>query len=82
MIKHPVSKEEKRKRTPRVQKEVELYRFNVHKPLPLLEYLLVKLPTLGRNKIKSFLTHKQVLVDGMVVLVTILNLQKKTLLLF
>ena len=67
MKKHPVNKEEKRKRTPRVQKEVELYRFNVHKPLPLLEYLLVKLPTLGRNKIKSFLTHKQVLVDGMVV---------------
>ncbi len=55
------------RKTTRAPKEVELYRFKVHKPLPLLEYLLVKLPSLGRNKIKSFLIHKQVLVDGMVV---------------
>lgn len=67
MKKKSVKSEEKIKKPSRVQKEVELYRFNVHKPLPLLEYLLFKLPSLSRNKIKSFLLHKQVLVDGMVV---------------
>lgn len=67
MKKRPVKKEEKKRVVTKTPKEVELYRFKVHKPLPLLEYLLVKLPSLGRNKIKSFLVHKQVLVDGMVV---------------
>ena len=67
MKKRVQKKEEPRKVPVKVQKEIELYRFKVHKPLPLLEYLLSKLPTLGRNKIKSFLVHKQVLVDGMVV---------------
>lgn len=57
--------EEKKKTFKKEKPEEKLYEFKVHKPLPLMEYLMSKLPTLGRNKIKSFLSHHQVLVDGM-----------------
>lgn len=59
-------KEQENKRR-REKKEEEIYHWKVHQPLPLLEYLIYKLPSLGRNKVKSFLIHRQVLVDGMVV---------------
>lgn len=49
----------------KIRPEEKLYEFKVHKPLPLMEYLMLKLPSLGRNKIKSILAHYQVLVDGM-----------------
>ncbi len=60
-------KEEKQGTRKTLRHEEELYRFKVHTPLPLLEYLMAKLPTCSRNKIKSFLSHNQVLVDGMTV---------------
>lgn len=58
-------KEEKKPFEKKARPEEKLYEFKVHKPLPLMEYLMTKLPSLGRNKIKSMLSHYQVLVDGM-----------------
>lgn len=59
--------EPRKERENKKRKEEEMYRWKVHQPLPLLEYLIYKLPSCGRNKIKNFLVHRQVLVDGMVV---------------
>ncbi len=67
MKKKKEQKEERREVRKDLRKETPLYRFKVHKSLPLLEYLILKLPSLSRTKIKSFLAHNQVLVDGMTV---------------
>lgn len=42
-------------------------RLTVSEPAELMEFLLSKLPSQGRNNIKSLLTHRQVLVDEKVV---------------
>ncbi len=68
MKKRTKRKDEKLEKKPverKIRPEEKLYEFKVHKPLPLMEYLMLKLPSLGRNKIKSILAHYQVLVDGM-----------------
>lgn len=68
MKKRTKRKDEKLEKKPverKIRLEEKLYEFKVHKPLPLMEYLMLKLPSLGRNKIKSILAHYQVLVDGM-----------------
>lgn len=68
MKKRAKRKDEKLEKKPverKIRPEEKLYEFKVHKPLPLMEYLMLKLPSLGRNKIKSILAHYQVLVDGM-----------------
>ena len=49
------------------QKIEILYTFNVKESKELLTFLLEKLPNLSRNKIKGFLTRKQILVDGGVI---------------
>lgn len=70
MKKRTKRKDEKLEKKPverKIRPEEKLYEFKVHKPLPLMEYLMLKLPSLGRNKIKSILAHYQVLVDGMLV---------------
>jgi len=41
--------------------------FAVTEPIGLLDFLLLKLPGQSRNNVKSLLTYKQVLVDGVVV---------------
>lgn len=61
--KTPVNKEKPKK----IYHDEELYRFKVHTPLPLMSYLMAKLPFSSRTKIKSYLSHNQVLVDGMTV---------------
>lgn len=41
--------------------------YTVSEDTPLLELLIAKLPGKGRNKVKSLLTHRQVVVDGEIV---------------
>lgn len=42
-------------------------RILVTEPSELMKFLIAKIPSQGRNNIKSLLTHRQVLVDGQVV---------------
>jgi len=42
-------------------------RLTVSEPQELMEFLLIKMPSQGRNNIKSLLTHRQVQVDAKVV---------------